>query len=115
MSQAPYGYGTSAQVQYGVDQALSLMKQVPLEGLNEKLIVSVIRRTLESMGVNIPTLLQASAERQDDITQHIVGLQSEIASMNQAIEEKRSQVNQLQDQLREIGLLMERFEESSKR
>lgn len=101
--------------QYGpvftIEQALQLMRELPIEGMNEKLVIDVMRMTLEKAGVNIPALLQLANERQDQITNEIVRLQGEISSLREAIEEKTAQVTAYQEQLGEVGSLRERFEE----
>ncbi len=105
------GFQSGTPAPYGVEQALALLKQVPAEGLNEKVVVEVIRKTLESTGISIPQLLDAAARRQDDVTNEIVRIQGEIASLHHTIEEKTSIVQVYQEQLAEIGSLRERFED----
>ncbi len=105
MTQDPQG-----PTSYTIEQALQLMKELPLEGMNEKLIIGVIRSTLESTGVSIPHLLSMANERQDQITNEIMRLQGEIASLNEAIQQKTMQVQAYQEGLAEIGSLRERFE-----
>jgi hypothetical protein len=106
MTQDPQGYGTT----YTIEQALQLMKDLPIEGMNEKLVISVMRTSLESAGVSIPTLIQMANEREGQITDEIMRLQTEISSLNQQIQEKTGQVQYYQEQLGEIGTLRERFE-----
>ena len=98
-------------VNYGVDQALLLLRQIPSDRSNQKMVVNIVRQTLESTGINIQRLLEAATVRQDEITNEIVRIQGEIASYHQAIEEKTVIVQQYQEQLAEIGSLRERFEE----
>jgi len=105
------GYSTAPSSGYGVEQALTLLRQVPLDGLNEKVVVTVIRKTLESAGISIPHLLDAATRQQDAVTNEIVRIQGEIASLHQAIEEKSRTVQVYQQQLAEIGSLRERFED----
>jgi DNA repair ATPase RecN len=110
MNQGGYGYGAQGQ-NYSIDQALALMRSVPAEGLNERLVVQVIRKTLESAGISIPQVLGAVVQRQDEVTNEIVRIQTEIASLHQQIEIKTAQVQNYQDQLAEIDQLRERFED----
>jgi hypothetical protein len=110
MTEGHQGYGQGAGAQYSIEQALELMKSVPTEGMPEKLVVQVVRTTLESVGISIPSLLEAASRRQDEVTNEIVRIQGEIASLHQAIEEKTAQVAYYQEQLAEIGSLRERFE-----
>ena len=98
-------------VNYGVDQALMLLRQIPSDRSNQKMVVSIVRQTLESTGINIQMLLEAATLRQDEVTNEIVRIQGEIATYHQAIEEKTVIVQQYQEQLAEIGSLRERFEE----
>ena len=95
---------------FGVDQALGLLRQVPLGGLNDHMVIDVIRKTLASTGIDISALMDAAALRQDEVTGEIVRLQSEISSLHQSIEEKTNHVQNLQEQLAELGSLRDRFE-----
>jgi hypothetical protein len=96
---------------FGVDQALMLLRQIPSDRSNEKMVVDVVRKTLESTGINIQRLIEATTHRQDEVTNEIVRIQGEITAFHQAIEEKTIIVQQYQEQLAEIGSLRERFEE----
>ena len=96
---------------YGVDQAIMLLRQIPSDRTNQKMVVNIVRKTLESAGIDIPRLLEAATQRQDEVTNEIVRIQGEISSFHQAIEEKTVIVQQYQEQLAEIGSLRERFEE----
>jgi hypothetical protein len=111
MTQGPNQYGSAQPGGYGIEQALALLKSIPTEGLPEKTVVDIVRKTLESAGISIPALLEVANRRQDEITNEIVRIQGEIASLHQAIEEKTGQVSFYQEQLAEIGSLRERFEE----
>jgi hypothetical protein len=95
---------------YGVEQALELFRQVPLGGLNDRMVIDVVRKTLESTGISIQSLLDAAAIRQDEMTNEIVRIQGEISALHQAIEEKTMQVQMYQAQLAELGSLRDRFE-----
>ena len=111
MSQKPRGYHGGTSISYSIEQALQLMRSLPLEGMNDELIAKVVRTSLESAGVSIPTLLEQANRHQDDITNEIVRLQGEISSLHQAVEEKTTQVTAYQKQLAEISTLRERFGE----
>lgn len=95
---------------FGVDQALDLLHNVPLGGLNDRMVIDVIRKTLASAGIDVQTLLDAAALRQDEVTVEIVRLQGEISALHQAIEDKTEQVRRYQEQLAELGSLRDRFE-----
>jgi len=95
---------------FGVDQALDLIRQVPLGGLNDHMVIDVMRKTLASAGIDLQALMDAAALRQDEVTGEIVRLQNEISTLHQAIDEKTAQVQHLQEQQEEIGSLRDRFE-----
>ena len=101
---------TGGSVGFGVDQALGLIRQVPLGGLNDHMVIDVIRKTLASAGIDIQALMDAASLREDEVTGEIVRLQGEISALHQAIEEKTAQVHRLQEQQEEIGSLRDRFE-----
>jgi hypothetical protein len=111
MGNGYHGQGAQPGTPYTVEQALDLMRGIPTEGMPERLIVQVIRKTLESVGISIPDVLAAASRRQDEVTNEIVRIQGEIASLHQAIEAKSAQVAYYQEQLGEIGSLRERFED----
>jgi hypothetical protein len=100
--------GTTAA--FSVEQALALLRQVPLGGLNDRMVIDVIRKTLESTGISIPSLLETAAFRESEMQNEIMRIQSEISALHQAIEEKNSQVQAYQAQLSELGTLRDRFE-----
>jgi hypothetical protein len=102
-----YAGGTGS---FGVDQALELIRQVPLGGLNDHMVIDVMRKTLASAGIDIQSLMDAAALREDEVTGEIVRLQNEISSLHQAIEQKTTEVQRLQAQQEEIGSLRDRFE-----
>jgi len=95
---------------FSVEQALELFRQVPLGGLNDRMVIDVVRKTLASAGIDIRQLLEAAAFRQDEMTNEIVRIQSEISALHQAIEDKTTQVQMYQSQLAELGSLRDRFE-----
>jgi hypothetical protein len=101
---------TGGTVGFGVDQALGLLRQVPLGGLNDHMVIDVMRKTLASAGIDMQVLMDAAALREDEVTGEIVRLQNEISTLHQAIEEKTAEVQRLQEQQEEIGLLRDRFE-----
>ena len=101
-----YGVGSAG---FGIDQALQLLRQVPLGGLNDHMVIDVIRKTLASAGIDIQVLMDGVSLREDEVTGEIVRLQSEISSLHQAIEEKTAQVQRLQEQQEELGSLRDRF------
>jgi len=102
-----YNVGSSG---FGIDQALQLLRTVPLGGLNDHMVIDVIRKTLASTGIDIQELMAGVSLREDEVTGEIVRLQNEISSLQQAIEEKKAQVQQLQEQQEELGSLRDRFE-----
>ncbi len=104
-----WGQGEKASG-FGVEQALELLRQVPLGGLNDRMVIDVIRKTLASTGINLQALMEAAAYRQDEMTNEIVRIQSEISALHQAIEDKTAQVQMYQSQLAELGSLRDRFE-----
>jgi hypothetical protein len=96
--------------QFTIEQALMLLRQVPLGGLNDRMVIDVMRKTLESTGISIQALLETAAFRESEIQNEIMRVQSEIAALHQAIEEKTSQVQIYQSQLGELGTLRDKFE-----
>ena len=97
-------------INFDIEQALALLRQFPSNGQNDAVIVDVIRKTLQSTSIDLDKVLEGAGRKQDEITNEIVRIQSEIASVHQRIEEMTSVVRDLQDQLGEIGSLRERFE-----
>lgn len=100
----------NAPMAFSIEQALALLRQVPLGGLNDRMVIDVVRKTLESAGISIPSLLETAAVRESEMLDEIRRIQNEISALEQQIEEKRGLVQMYQQQLSELGVLRDRFE-----
>lgn len=109
MTQDPSSY--SSVIPFSIEQALDLMRQLPIEDMNKELVLKVARTTLESAGVSLPQLMNLADQREGQITDEIVRLQGEISSLKEEIDKKTEVVSQFQEQLGDIGSLREFFEE----
>jgi uncharacterized protein YlxW (UPF0749 family) len=109
MEQYPRENLAATPVAYTVEQALQLIRQLPLDRMDEEKLISAVRSTLENVGVSIASLLDESSKQEDAITGEIMRLQSDVVALQQAVEQKGAQVAAYQAQLAELASLRERF------
>lgn len=92
---------------YGIDKAIELMRQLPED--NIELVVQVVKTTLESLGIDVGSIIQDAALRQSDIQTRIGVLRKEIAGLETEIDTRRSEIGALDTEYREATLVKERL------
>ncbi|MDJ0761808.1 MAG: hypothetical protein QNJ97_02370 [Myxococcota bacterium] len=84
---------------YTVEQALHLYKNLPIDEMSPDLFNTVVKVSLDSAGVSISELKEMAEQKQDNITEAIMGLQGEISAVEEAATEKKEQIVQLQNEV----------------
>jgi hypothetical protein len=92
---------------YGIRQAIELMRGLP--GDNVDLVVHVVKKTLESMGIQIETIVQDAALKQGEIEARVGVMREEIAELDQEIQLRRDEIGRMEADCREIILVKERL------
>lgn len=94
---------------YGIQDAILLMRTLPLDQ-NVELVVSVIKKTLESLSVDVPDLIEDATRRQIDLTNKVTSLQHRIADLERQIASHRDEIAQHEADYAETTIVKERLE-----
>lgn len=104
---APAPAPASGSPDYGVDDLLLLMRQLPKE--NVELVVRVLKKTLESLSVSVPGLVQAAADRERELEGRIAGQRRAIAALEEEIESKKRAIAELEKTYGEVTTVKEQL------
>ncbi len=97
------------QAEYGILQAIELMRGFPPELRRTDVLVQVIKRTLESAHVNVAGIIADATRREEQIETRIRSLQEEIAGCQREIETRAAEIGRLQAELGDVSRVIERF------
>jgi hypothetical protein len=94
---------------YGIDDAIKLMRTLPVDE-NVDLVVRVIKRTLESLSVRVPDILEDAQKRQESLRSKIAEHHGAIMQLERDIEGRRQEIARLDDELAETTTVRERLQ-----
>ena len=97
---------------YGIDKAIELMRTLPSE--NIELVVQVVKFSLESVGIHLPTIIQDAVRRQNDLQGRIAALKAEIADLEAEIKLRREEIGKHESDHKETSLVRDRLELAEK-
>ena len=100
--------GTPEHEDYGIDKAIELMRTLPSE--NIELVVQVVKFSLQSVGIQLPTIIEDAIRRQKDIQGRIGVLRTEIADLESEIKTRKDEIDRLDSEHRETSMVRERLE-----
>jgi hypothetical protein len=83
---------------YGIAQANELMAKLPTSD-NADLVVSVIRTTLESVGVHVGQLIAEAKGREGELRTQIEQRRSTIADLERRIDAEREEIGRIEGEL----------------
>lgn len=86
---------TPQQPRLGIDHAIQLIRSLPTEK-NVDLVVTVLKTTLESLGIRIADIVKDAAQRQQDLEGRVGQLKSEIGSLEKEIEQRAQEIVRLE-------------------
>lgn len=98
----------SAPPAYGIQKAIELMRSLPSD--NIPLIVQVVRTTLESTNVDVPSIIEDAKAKRARIVARIEGLRREIANYEEEIAARREEIVALDADHAETKLVQDRLE-----
>lgn len=101
------GGGGAAAAEYGVDQAIQLMRTLPQD--NVELVVQVVKHTLESARIEIGRIIDDASHRQEDIESRVKVLRDEIADLEKEIASRRSEIDKLEADYEETSTVKDRL------
>jgi hypothetical protein len=93
--------------EYGIDKAVELMRQLPEE--NIELVVAVVKTTLQSLGIDISSIINDGTRKQNEMQARIEVLRREIAGLENEINARRAEIGSLDAERRETALVKDRL------
>lgn len=93
---------------YGIEQAIALMRTLPQESV--ELVVSVVKHTLESTNIDLPTIIDDATRKQERIDARIKVLKAEIEDLEAEIKTRTKEIGELEDDHKETSMVKERLE-----
>jgi hypothetical protein len=97
---------------YGIDKAIELMRTLPQE--NIELVVQVVKFSLESVGIHLPTIIQDAVRRQNDLQGRIAALKAEIADLEAEIKQRKDEIAKHETDHKETSMVRDRLELAEK-
>lgn len=97
---------------FGIQKAIELMRDLPQQ--NVELVVQVVKKTLESMEVDVATIIDDAKNKQAKIQGRIKGLEEEIAEYKEEIEAREEEIKALKSDFSETRTVRERLEMAQK-
>jgi hypothetical protein len=94
---------------YGIDDAIKLMRTLPVDD-NVDLVVRVMKKTLESLAVRVPDIIDDATRRQDALRAKVGEHQGAIVQLEREIEARRQEIARLEDALAETTTVRERLQ-----
>jgi hypothetical protein len=94
--------------EYGIDKAIALMRQLPQD--NVPLIVQVVKATLESLHVQVPTILHDAAHKLQRLETRVATLKGEIADLQKEIETRRAEIGKHEADHEETSRVRDRLQ-----
>lgn len=97
---------------FGIQKAIELMRDLPQQ--NVELVVQVVKKTLESMEVDVATIIDDAKSKQAKIQGRIKGLEEEIAEFKEEIAAREEEITALKSDFAETRQVRERLEMAQK-
>ena len=93
---------------YGIAEVVLLMRRLPIDG-NVELVVTVIRNTLESLNVELPTIIADASAKEKSLESRMETVNAEIVELTKQIEARRQEITRLDAELTETTTAKERL------
>ncbi len=97
---------------YGIEEAIALMRTLPADAI--ELVVRVVKQTLESTHIDIPTIILDASAKQERITNRIGVLREEITGLEKQIADRSAEIGTLEADHEETSMVKERLELAEK-
>jgi uncharacterized membrane-anchored protein YjiN (DUF445 family) len=94
---------------YGIEQAIALMRGLPPDLQTTDIVVQVIKRTLESAHINVAAIIADATHKEERIETRIRTLQEEISAHEREIATRATEIQRLQSDLEETSRVKERL------
>jgi outer membrane murein-binding lipoprotein Lpp len=87
---------------------MELMRKLPPD--NIPLVVNVVRTTLESLNIDVESIIADAKEKRAKIAERISGLEGEIAELEEEVAARREEIKALHDDAAETKVVQERLQ-----
>tara|TARA_R110002096_G_scaffold44526_13_gene120548 strand:+ start:144669 stop:145187 length:519 start_codon:yes stop_codon:yes gene_type:complete len=101
-----------APQEYGIEQAIALMRTLPNDSV--ELVVRVVKHTLESTDIHIPTIIEDASNKQKRIDDRVAMLKEEIRDLESEIAQRTEEIGNLEEDHKETSMVKERLELAEK-
>jgi hypothetical protein len=92
MSGSPPGYSGG---KVGIDHAIQLMRSLPTDK-NVDLVVTVLKTTLESLGIRVTDIVQDASNRQQELEKRVAQLKSEISALEKEVDARVQEITKVE-------------------
>ncbi len=107
---------SASDADYGITQTIALIRKLPEHNLEQvKLIMRVLKQSLESTGLQLPPIIDDAIRRQGDLEDSIDKLEAEIADLEGEIKDRQAETAKLDAELKETTMVRERLELAEQR
>ena len=84
-----------AGARVGIDHAIQLIRSLPTEK-NVTLVVTVLKTTLESLGIRVADIVRDAVQRQQELEARVAQFKGEIQSLEKEIEQRVQEITRLE-------------------
>lgn len=105
--QSPSVTAAPQQSAYGIDHLVRLMRELPSG--NVELVVRVLKKTLESVSISVPGLIQQASQRETELEERMAGHRRAIAALEDEIASKKRAIEELEAGYKEVMVVRERL------
>lgn len=85
----------NAPVRVGIDHAIQLIRSLPTDK-NVDLVVTVLKTTLESLGIRVVDIINDAVQRQKDLQGRVGQLKGEIQMLEKEIDQRTQEIVRLE-------------------
>ena len=96
------------QMVFGIDNAIALMRSVPMDQ-NADLVIKVVRATLESLNVRVSDIVRDAEKRQGELEGRISVLKGEIGTLEKQMELRVAEIVRLEAAHSETSTIRQRL------
>ena len=95
---------------YGIDQAIALMRKMPHD--NQTLVISVVRDTLQSANIDVDAIIVDAENRSDSLKHEVSDLKQKIDALRGEISDMEEQIKSSEKELAETAKVRELLQAS---
>jgi hypothetical protein len=92
---------------FGIDEAVQLVRQLPTR--NTDLVMQVVKKTLESVHVDVGQIIDGATKKEQVIEDRISTLRKEIERLEAQIAQSKKEIGQLESEQKEVTSVKERL------